>query len=150
PSSTFEPVMRRLVFLAFFCGCAAQIPLPMTAAELAQYDSGPALVAYLGQPDASPTVCDLRAPGPHVARFDEDMRNALVAGLVDGKIDTFLWKHCVDSLLRTLPPEAAASLIDACARGYRKLLTDSHFEKNAELAIRTDRMEEVYADRPNG
>jgi hypothetical protein len=52
--------------------------------------------------------------------------------------------------LRTLPPDAAASLIDASARGYRKLLLDSHLEKSAELATRLDRLEEVYADRPNG
>jgi hypothetical protein len=82
-----EPVRapRRLAILAALlaAGCAQTFPLPMTAIEFSSYDSGPALVAYLGQPDASPAVCDLRARGPHLSRLDDEGRTALVRGLED-------------------------------------------------------------------
>ena len=78
-------------------GCAAELPLPMTAGELMARESGRALVAYLGQPDASPAVCDLRASGPHIQVFSPEVRGALVAGLVDGKINPALWRRCVDA-----------------------------------------------------
>jgi len=59
--------MRTWALVGFLvCGCAPQFPSPMTAAQLVQYNSGPALVAYLAQSDASPTVCDLHALSPHV------------------------------------------------------------------------------------
>jgi len=57
----------------------------MTAAELAAHDSGPALVAYLGQPDASPAMCDLRMRGPRISGPNATVRAALVGGLVDGQ-----------------------------------------------------------------
>ena len=79
------PLLAAPVVVGMAAGCAAQLPLPMTAAEFVGYHSGPALVAYLGQPDASPTVCDLRARGPHVPAYTADIRAALIDGFVDRK-----------------------------------------------------------------
>ncbi|HEX6839865.1 MAG TPA: hypothetical protein VF334_24990, partial [Polyangia bacterium] len=84
-------------------GCAHTYALPMTAAELAADGSGDALVAYLGQRDASPTVCDLGAAGPHLAGLDDDDRAALVRGLVDGTIAPEPWRRCANALLRSSP-----------------------------------------------
>ena len=46
-------------------GCGTPFPRPMTAQDAVSYQSPEALLAYLGQPDASPTICDVRARGPH-------------------------------------------------------------------------------------
>src|SRR5579871_4211396 len=100
--------MRHALFLICVLGCARQFRLPMTAAEMAQHDSGDALVAYLGQRDASPAVCDLRAQGPHVSSVSPDVREALVSGLVDGKIDPGLWRRCVEAILGRLQHEETA------------------------------------------
>jgi hypothetical protein len=132
------------------CGCAAHFPLPMTAEELLQYDSGAALVAYLGQPDASPAVCDLRARGPHVPGLNADARQALVGGLVDGKVPSPLWRQCVDVFLKGAPPEDAASLFDEVARAYRKLLTDSDLPESTPLQERLGVLHRLYLERPAG
>src|SRR5579863_4043938 len=83
-------------------GCATEsYRLPMTAEQLAYYNTGPALVAYLGQPDASPAVCDPRSQGPHLRSCTEKMSRALVDGLIEGKVDPGLWRRCVDVLVGT-------------------------------------------------
>jgi hypothetical protein len=91
-------------------GCAETFALPMTRLQLVTCDSGPALVTYLGHPDASPGVCDLRANGPHVRTFDDDMRASLVDGLVEGHIEPELWRRCAGALLRSAPRDQSASL----------------------------------------
>ena len=135
---------------ALAAGCAAQLPMPMTAEDLARFDSGDALVAYLGQPDASANVCDLRAQGPHVGSTGDDVRKALVGGLVEGRIEPALWRRCVDALLASLPADAAASLIDASGRGYRKVITQDEFEKSAALQARLAALQKLYLERRNG
>jgi hypothetical protein len=57
---------------AGICGCAQRFELPMTAAEAAAHGTGAALVAYLGQPDASASMCDLRGTGPHLFAVSPD------------------------------------------------------------------------------
>jgi len=65
-------------------GCAPPFPRPLTASDVAQLDSGAALITYLAQRDASPAVCDTRSAGAHVSRFDWNRSEALVHGLVHG------------------------------------------------------------------
>jgi hypothetical protein len=122
----------------------------MTAAQVATFDSGAALVAYLGQPDASPTVCDPRAKGPHLRTFDGKTRTLLVRGLADGGIKPDLWRRCASVLLRGSPPEDAASLLDAIGRAHRKLLKASDFEKRPDLQDRVGVMQQLYLGRKNG
>ena len=140
----------RALFGFLVCGCAPQFPLPMTAAQLVQYNSGPALVAYLAQSDASPTVCDLRALSPHVPRMTADMRAALVDGMVDGKINPVLWRRCADVLLERLPRDEIPPLFDELGRAYRKILANSDLEKNPSLAGRLATLHRLYLDRPAG
>jgi hypothetical protein len=144
--------MRLIVLslLAAIAGCAETFPMPMTAAEMAAHDSGPALVAYLGQADASPTVCDLRAGGPHLATVDDDARKALVRALGDGAVAPELWRRCVNALARSSPPADAAALVDAVGRGYRTLIRRRDFEKTPELQQRLAVMQRFYIERKNG
>src|SRR6185295_7205425 len=95
--------LKLQVLFVVMAGCAGHFPLPMTANELVHYDSGPALIAYLGQPDASPMVCDLRAQGPHIPAFTPEIRLALVDGLVGGALTPELWRRCVDLALAGMP-----------------------------------------------
>ena len=142
--------MLRFLAATLLTGCAMQLPMPMTAEDLVRYPSGEALVAYLGQPDASANVCDLRAQGPHVVRVDDEVHKALVAGLVEAKIEPALWRRCVDAMLASGNAEQAAALIDASGRGYRKLITDDEFEKLPALQARLAALQKLYLERRNG
>ncbi|HJZ88745.1 MAG TPA: hypothetical protein VKN99_26420 [Polyangia bacterium] len=140
----------RLGLLVLASGCVEHFAMPMTASQLAQSPSGAALVAYLGQPDASATVCDLDAAGAHLTIADQDVRAALVDGLAAGRVEPPIWRSCVDAILRTADRESAASLLDAIGRSYRKLLADSHFERDPAMQARVAAMHEVYLERTNG
>jgi hypothetical protein len=143
--------MRRWALVGFLvCGCAPQFPSPMTAAQLVQYNSGPALVAYLAQSDASPTVCDLHALSPHVPRMTADLRAALVDGMVEGKINPVLWRRCAEVLLERLPRDEIPPLFDELERAYRKILADSDLERNPSLAGRLATLHRFYLERPAG
>ena len=131
-------------------GCAERFALPMTAADLVGYDSGPALVAYLGQPDASPTVCNLGARGPHLSTLDADTRRALVRGLGDGAIAPDVWRRCVDALVRSASRDDAAALVDDIGRGYRALIRRSDFEKSPALPDRLRVLQRFYIERKHG
>ena len=144
------PVLAVLVVVGMAAGCVPRLPLPMTAAELVQYDSGPALVAYLGQPDASPTVCDPRARGPHVPEFTDDIRRALIGGFVDGKIAAVSWRRCVEVALNGLPADQAASMLDDVMLSYQELLNDSDLESDPALAERVTTIQRLYVDRRFG
>ena len=132
---------------ALCASCATVFPLPMTASALAAYDSGPALVAYLGQPDASPAVCDLRARTPHPAAFDDEIRGALVDGFIDGKIAPAIWQRCIDALAKSLAPADATSLFDRLMQSYAQLLTDSDLSTDPSLADRLNTLHRLYLDR---
>jgi len=144
------PVLAVFVSVGMAAACATGLPLPMTAAELVRYDSGPALVAYLGQPDASPAVCDPRARGPHVPAFTADIRRALIGGFVDGKIAAVPWRRCVEAALNGLPPDQVSSLVDDVMLSYRKLLKDSDLETDPAFAERVATIQRLYVDRPFG
>lgn len=136
--------------LVLAMGCAEHFPLPMTAAQLDAYDSGAALVAYLGQAQASDAVCDVHGKGPHISGLDADGKAALVDSIVDGKVDPELWRHCATTLLRSLPQPDRALLVDAVGRGYRKLIRRSDFETSPAAQARMSAMQRFYVDRKHG
>ncbi|HEY3357086.1 MAG TPA: hypothetical protein VGQ83_27800, partial [Polyangia bacterium] len=131
-------------------GCAGQLPLPLTASQLEARPSGAALVAYLGQPDASPAVCDVRAHGPHVAALTPEQRTALVRSLGDGRVEAGVWRRCVELLLRHGPREDAAALMDAIGGSYRTLLKRAELEQSPALQQRLEAMQRLYLERRNG
>lgn len=131
-------------------GCFEALPRPMTAAGMTAFDSGAALVHYLGQADASPVVCDLRAQGPHLTALREDTRATLVASLREGQVPPALWRRCVAALLRSAPPEASASLLDDIGWAYRRLLRSEELERSPHLQERLDAMQQIYLGRRPG
>jgi hypothetical protein len=68
------------------CTAAPTFPLPMTATDLVRHGTGPALVAYLTQPAASPSVCDPEARGPHLVSLDEGGVEALVGAFEEDRL----------------------------------------------------------------
>ena len=122
----------------------------MTAASAASFDSGDALVAYLSQRDASPAICELRSTSPHVTRFDREMAKALIRGLDEGKVDLPLGRACIDAVIEQGPPEAAAQLIGAVARGYRWLAVNPALETSPALQARLATLQAIYFERPSG
>jgi hypothetical protein len=141
-----------LVALALLAGCASApvFSLPMTTLDFARDSSGPGLIAYLGQRDATADVCNARSTGPHLARFDEPVRAALTAALLDGRVDPTLWRRCAKAFLRTAPRDASASLMDAIGKGYRRLLTADGLETSPELQARLGAMQRLYLRRDHG
>jgi uncharacterized membrane protein YgcG len=142
--------MRAILAVLVAAGCAAPIPLPMTAADLARQDSGPALVAYLAQPDANPAVCDRRARGPHLGAFTPDVRDALIDGLARGQIDPALWRRCLDAAMQGLPPDQVAGVLDAVMRTHASLVTDGDIESDPAFAGRVATLQRLYVDRASG
>ena len=124
--------------------------MPMTASDLARENSGAALVAYLGQPDATPAVCDARSSGPHLAHLDEDGRDAFVKGLVDGHIAPDAWGRCANSVLRSASNEDAAALLDTVGHSYRSVLKNGDLDKVPALQAELGAMQALYLDRKNG
>jgi hypothetical protein len=141
----------RLILVGWFCwlatGCATQYVLPMTSSELVDLGVGKALVVYLGQPDASPSVCDTKSKGPHVNEFTSDFQDALVKGFVDGKIQPALWERCVKRVLRNLPEDRAAAFYDQLMREHRKLIRGSAIEEDPKAAERLVALQNLYLDR---
>jgi len=131
-------------------GCAATYPRPITARDLADLGSGDALIAYLRQPDASPSVCSPRTSGPHLTRLDESVRASLVEGLTEGDIEPGLWRRCVDRALAGASPEDVSQLLYAVADGYRSLMKNADFETSPALQTRLLAMQNLYIERPNG
>lgn len=127
-------------------GCAPEFPRPITSQDLVRFHSAAALVAYLRQPDASPSVCDPRATGPHVVHLDDDMRSALVHGLTDGDIDPDLWRRCVAAALGggDGPP-----LLARIGEGYVALVENRELETSPTLQARLAAMQAVITERPN-
>jgi hypothetical protein len=130
--------------------CAQQFPLPMTAAQLQTYHSGAALVTYLGQPDATPAVCDSSGQGPHLKFITDDVRRSLTEALADGKVAPDIWTRCVDALLRSASPAQRAAFVDEVGRSYKKLIEDSDLEKSSVLQERLRTMQRFYIERQNG
>lgn len=139
------------IILAFATHCAArQYPMPMTAAQLAGYDEGEALAAYLGQLDASVEVCNLDSRAPHFRRIDEMALKALDLGFRDGRLSPERWKGCAELLLRTAPAGTATSLLTDAVRAGRSLLDDDRLETDLGAQARLDAVVRVYLERPAG
>ncbi len=140
-----------LLLTAAAVGCAtAHVPLPMTAEELMAYDSAPALAAYLSQPDARPSVCNLHDADAHLMTCTPAVSRALVDGLVRGTIKPELWRRCATRLMGYAPVDAGAAFVEAVSRAYFDLLRDEHFEASAELQARATAIQELFLRRKAG
>src|SRR4051812_1955036 len=111
-----------LLIVSFGAGCRPHFPRPYTAAMLAQDGTGPALVHFLGQRDASPSVCDPKNTGPHMPVFDEKVFDELTEGLTEGRIGSKAFYGCVEKVLAGVKPARVAYLMDSMGAAYRKIL----------------------------
>jgi hypothetical protein len=102
-----------LVALLVPIGCATHFVRPLSGADLQRYDSAPALVAYLSQPDADPAVCDLSSEGPHVVTVTPAFARELVSDLAHGGLAPEPFAACVRRLLTSAERDRAADLMDA-------------------------------------
>ncbi len=142
--------MRALLALGLV-GCAtAQLEMPMTAARAVQYNNGPALVAYLGQPDASPQLCDVQGTGPHLPAMTPELRKALVDGLHYGHIPPATFRRCANAVMKRFSAEDTASLFDALFDAYHKMLVAKDLDGNPSEVERLSTIQRMYLDRQPG
>jgi hypothetical protein len=134
----------------FASGCASTFAMPMTAQEAVTYGSGPALVAYLGQPDANPGPCNLRGTPPHLSSLPPEGQDDLMDGLVEGKVASAIWRRCANALVKSLPTDEAASFFDAMAKAYRRLLVDADLDHAPHKVERLSVLHRLYLDRKAG
>jgi hypothetical protein len=138
-----------LALAAASCG-GVDYPRPFSAQEFAQCGDGPALVAYLSQPDATPSVCDPRSRGPHLVQLDESLARALVSGVVRAEIPPAQFRLCARALLTGFPKESAGALVDAMGDGYRRLARDAKLDQEPQLAAALGALHETFLERPAG
>jgi hypothetical protein len=119
----------------------------MTAQESVSQGTNEALVAYLGQADARPAICDAKSEGPHLGKFTSDFQDAIIEGFVKGKIAPALWARCVKRVISNLPADQAASFYDQLVREHRKLLRSSGIEEDPAMAERLVTLQRLYLDR---
>jgi len=142
--------MRRALLIVLF-GCASQrYALPMTGAELSRYSGSQALAVYLGQPNASPAVCDLRGNGPHVAPPGRDTRDELFAAFRDGRVPPEIFRRCVQALLSSGEPELATELLGQVGDAYDDLVHDSAVEKDPAAQARLEALHRIYLRQSAG
>ena len=127
--------------------CVPHFPTPMSAAQLEQFDSGAALVAYLAQPGAETSVCDMGSTGPHLHKWAPQDSKAWVDGLVDGEVSQDVWRACATALLRSAPSTALPELLHAAGRGYRRLLRQLDFEDSYQAQTRVIELHRLYLRR---
>jgi len=121
--------------------------MPITATQVAESKHHRALVTYLGQRDASPTVCDLGSDGPHVAAVDAGVRNALMDAFHEGSLTPSLWGDCVGRLVHSADRESARTLFDAVARAYKQALVDDSISRNASAEERLSTLQTLLLGR---
>ncbi|HYV46063.1 MAG TPA: hypothetical protein VFA20_14435 [Myxococcaceae bacterium] len=139
-----------LAAAALASGCLPRYPYPLTTARVAEDGSAEALVAYLGQKDASPSVCDARDQGPHLSSFGGRTRQALLRAMLDGAIDPEAWRACEDRILRRAEPKEAAAALDELAPVYRSLISDHRVETEPATVDRLTAVHRLYLDRRAG
>jgi hypothetical protein len=119
----------------------------MTREELAGHDGVPALLAYLGQPDASPAACEAGGaahPGPG------EVGQALVEALLAGKVAPGVFEPCAALLLSRLDAPGAATLAGRVLRAEAGLLADAGLGGEPAMQERLAALHRTYLGRPPG
>lgn len=131
-------------------GCGPAYKTPFTANDLAQANTGDALVHYLGQPGATATVCDRTSQGPHFRGSDDDDSVTLTKGLLRGSVRPDLWQRCAMLMLGSVPPPQAALLLEAMVRGEHSLLSKGAIEDEKPEQAKFDALHRALLLRPRG
>lgn len=128
------------------CGCVPRHALPMTSMALVQRGTAPALVAYLEQPGASPSVCDKGSRGPHLPELTEEMRQTLVNELVSGNIQPDVWSACISRALGALDPDRRVPSLEGLARVFQERIVRADLEEDPMAAERLAAILRVYLE----
>ncbi len=123
--------------------------LPLPAAQASQLNTGDAVVSYLRQRDADPTLCDPFANGAHVVlqtpRDLEDLADGIGRGARPSK-----WAECVHRMLGKMPDELAAVLLDRILHQYVLRIAYPELERDPPIMQQLEILRRVYTDRQPG
>jgi hypothetical protein len=137
--------------LACLACAGPSFQLPMTSAELAARPSAGALLAYLGQPDASAAACaPERSAGVRAAPDAAKLPALLVDGLRQARVAPGTWADCAEALLPALAPALAAELADRIVRAEDDLLAARDLERDPALQAQLAAAHRVTVGRPVG
>lgn len=141
--------MRRLsvLLLLSLVGCKHVFPVPYSVSALTEDSSrwpGDALVHYLAQPGADPTVCEPSRGA--LVRFDEELSDPYVAALEEDRLPADLWSACGRTLLEAFSPTLRERLFGKLSRVVITLLDE---EKAAARLIAVNEVLEVRAREPS-
>ncbi|MBW1877945.1 MAG: hypothetical protein JRJ84_06250, partial [Deltaproteobacteria bacterium] len=113
-----------VVGLLFLAGCKLPTPYaPLQLAEDSQRQPERALVHYLSQPPPLQlAVCNPRGAGPHVARIDDKVVDALLKGLERGRIPAENWMGCMRIAWEGADPGLHGQIASAVLPGFVRAL----------------------------
>ena len=90
---------------------------PLNASRVAQLNTGDAVVSYLRQRDANPSICVPSETQPHVILNHGRELEDLIDGVGRGaRLDK--WEACVHGILGALPPALAQVAVDRLLERY--------------------------------
>lgn len=135
---------------AALAGCASQrYALPMTADEQRSHQEVAALIAYLGQPGASGSVCDPRS-GPSALLRDGEAAAGLVGALGRALVPAGPWGRCVADWLAGAGPAGSTALLERLLAVALDEIESPALDLDAARAARLDALIQAYAARPSG
>ena len=143
-------VLLALCLIVLACGCGRSYPSPFTARDMEKIGTGDALVHYLKQPGATAAVCDRKSNGPHFLGSSADDWSDLTTGLLGGDVRPDLWQRCAMILLESASADDAASMLDAMAHAYRKLLAHAALETDEAERARMEALHRAFLLRRGG
>lgn len=135
--------------LALGCVTARTYRVPMTAAELSAHREPDALVAYLTQPDASPSVCDPRSSGPRFSALGADARTALMQAFRAGRIPPPIWRGCASAVLRGADAATSSAFAGEVLAAALATIHERDLESDGGEQARLEVLQQVYAERPS-
>ena len=123
--------------------------LPLTAEAAARINTGDAVVSYLRQRDADPSICNPGGRAAHAALTTERDLEDVVDGVGRG-VHLEKWEACVQGLLDAVPPEVATVIVDRVLERYVERITYARLDDDPQIVAQIESVRRVYDERPNG
>ncbi|MGE0789658.1 MAG: collagen-like protein [Sandaracinaceae bacterium] len=122
-------------------------PLPLTAANASQINTGDALVSYLRQRDADPEVCDPNSTGPHFVLVNARDVEDVIDGVGQG-VTLAAWQRCVLRLMAHQSPELTQVMLDRLLDRYVERIAYPALDGDPRLLEELDVTRHLYEERP--
>ncbi|RLB44559.1 MAG: hypothetical protein DRJ42_31450 [Deltaproteobacteria bacterium] len=123
--------------------------LPLPAARVQQLNDGDAVVSYLRQRDADPSVCNPTASGPHVVFTDPRHFEDLVDGIGRGARPD-KWADCMHEMLGKVQAPDAAVLLGRLLEQYVLRIAYANLEDDPAVMEQLEVIRRVYSERQPG